>query len=108
MRELFGERQWGAHMDVLLPVLRPSAAGYRDAVLTVGVRLEHVDFNVGRFESTGRPIGDEVTAVVPGVSLRPSPETVFRLNYRYAWITDFVGNEPARLAGWQIGFATYF
>jgi len=108
LNELFGERQWGGHLDVQLPVLHPGTAGYGDALLSVGVRLEHVDFNVGRFQSTGRQIGDEVTAVAPGVSLRPTPETVFRLNYRYAWATDFVGNEPTRRAGWQVGFATYF
>ena len=108
MRELFGERQWGAHVDVLLPVWRPRLPGYQEVVLSAVLRLERVDFNTGRFASTGRPIGDEITAVVPGLSLRPTPETVFRINYRRAWLRDFVGNEPARVAGWQLGFATYF
>jgi hypothetical protein len=67
-----------------------------------------VDFNVGTFASTDASIGDEVTAVVPGISFRPSAQTVFRANYRYHWTTDFAGNEPSRRAGFQLGLATYF
>jgi len=71
-------------------------------------RLERVDFNVGSFTSTGRDIGDEVSAIVPGISFRPTAGTVFRANYRYHWTHDFQGNDPARMAGFQVGFATYF
>jgi hypothetical protein len=108
LAELFGDRQWGAHVDVVVPVWRPSLLGYTDAVVSALLRLERVDYNRGTFTSTGQPIGDEVTAVVTGVSFRPSPGTVFRLNYRYHWARDFVGNDPARTAGLQVGFATYF
>ncbi|MEX2047967.1 MAG: hypothetical protein WEB90_00150, partial [Gemmatimonadota bacterium] len=108
MVELFGDRQWGAHLDVLVPVWRPRLSGYADAVLLAGVRVEHVDFNVGTFLSTAASIGDEVTAIVPGVSFRPSAQTVIRANYRYHWTTDFAGNVPSRRAGFQLGLATYF
>ncbi len=106
--ELFGDTQWGAHLDLVAPVWRPSLAGYAGAVLSLALRLERVDFNVGTFASTGRDIGDEITAVTPGVSFRPSPGTVFRANYRYRWTTDFPGNDATRAAGFQLGFATYF
>ena len=108
LAELFGDRQWGGHLDLLLPLWRPTLPGYDGAVLSVDLRLEQVDFNMGTFSSTGGPIGDEVRAIVPGLSFRSGPETVFRVNYRYEWSTDFVGNEPARRAGWQLGLATYF
>ncbi|MDX1493559.1 MAG: TonB-dependent receptor [Longimicrobiales bacterium] len=108
MQELFGQNQWGGHIDVLLPVWRPRVLGYTDAVVTAGLRLERVDYNTGDFLSTGSAIGDDVTAVVPGLSFRPSPGTVFRANYRFHWITDLQGNEPVRRAGFQVGFATYF
>jgi hypothetical protein len=108
LTELFGDTQWGGHLDVLVPVWRPRFLGYTEAVLTAGLRLEHVDHNVGTFSSTGGSIGDEITAVVPGVSFRPTPGTVFRMNYRYHWIRDLQGNAPARMAGLQVGFATYF
>ena len=108
MTELFGDEQWGGHLDVVVPVWRPRLLGYDVATLSAALRLEHVDYNIGTFASTDLSIGDEVTAVVPGVSFRPTPGTVFRANYRYHWTKDFVGNDPARMAGFQLGFATYF
>lgn len=106
--EIHGSRQWGGHVDVIVPIWEPLIRGYPDAILSAGVRLEAVDFNRASFESTGASIGDEVSAIVPTVSFRPTAGTVFRANYRYHWITDFQGNEAARLAGFQFGFATYF
>ena len=108
MAELFGEKQWGGHVDLVVPVWRPRLLGYDDATLSAALRVERVDYNVGTFGSTSLSIGDEVTAVVPGLSFRPTPGTVFRANYRYHWIEDFAGNDPAELAGFQLGFATYF
>jgi hypothetical protein len=108
LTELFGGKQWGGHLDVVVPVWRPRLLGYDGATLALGLRVEHVDYNVGTFASTGASIGDEVTALVPGLAFRPTPGTVFRANYRYHWTRDFVGNEPARTAGFQLGFATYF
>ena len=108
LTELFGGKQWGGHFDVVVPVWRPRLRGYDDATLAVGLRVERVDYNVGTFASTGASIGDEVTALVPAISFRPTPGTVFGANYRYHWIKDFGGNDPARMAGFQLGFATYF
>jgi hypothetical protein len=108
LAELFGGKQWGAHLDVVVPVWRPRWLGYDDATLAAGLRVERVDYNVGTFSSTGASIGDEVTALVPGIAFRPTPSTVFRANYRYHWTRDFAGNDPARMAGFQLGLATYF
>jgi len=106
--EIFGDTQWGGHVDVTVPVWRPALPGYQSAVVAVSLRLERIDYNVGTFVSTGDPIRDDVTAIVPGISLRPTPGTVFRANYRYHWIRDFAGNPTNRLAGFQVGLATYF
>ena len=108
LSELHGDTQWGAYLDVLMPVWRPRLLGYSNAVVTAGLRLETVDYNVGTFSSTGSKIGDHVKAIVPSISFRPTPGTVFRANYRYHWATDFQGNDAARIAGFQLGFATYF
>ena len=108
LAELFGERQWGGHVDVVVPVWQPRFLGLQDAALSVALRLEHVDYNVGTFSSTGRRIYDEVTAVVPGLSFRPTAGTVFKANYRRHWTRDLLGNPAAKLGGYQIGFATYF
>ena len=108
MSDLFGSRQWGVHLDFVAPVWHPQVKGYQNAVVALGLRLERVDYNRGTFTSTGQPIRDDVTAVVPGISFRPTPGTVFRANYRYHWTRDFVGNPTIRTAGFQLGFATYF
>jgi hypothetical protein len=106
--ELFGARQWGGHVDVVVPVWRPRISGYPDAVVSAALRIERVDYNVGSFSSTQESIRDDQTAVVPGISFRPTSGTVFRANYRYHWTRDFPGNPTVRLAGFQLGFATYF
>ena len=82
--------------------------GLPRATVNAALRLEHIDYNVGRFSTTGRSIGDEVTAIVPGVSFRPAPNTVFKANYRWQRSRDVLRNDPARLGGYQVGFATYF
>ena len=108
LRELFGERQWGIHLDAVVPLFRPRIRGLSDPVVSAVARLERVDFNRGRFAVTGDPIGDDVSALTLGVSFRPAAGTVFKANYRYERIRDFQGNDPARRAGFQFGLATYF
>jgi hypothetical protein len=107
LSELYGHRQGGAFLDVIYPVYSGSVGSLRGATVSVSARLEHVDLNVGQFENGGGDIGDEQTAVALGLSLRPNSETVFKLNYRYHWQGDLLGN-PSRLGGVQAGFATYF
>jgi len=108
LAELFGDKQWGGHLDIVVPVWHPRMLGYESAVVSAALRIEKVDYNVGSFSSTGEPIRDDVTALVPGVSFRPTSGTVFRANYRYHWARDFAGNPTVRTAGFQLGLATYF
>ncbi len=107
LTDLFGDKQVGGFVEVIFPMLRTKLFGLDDAVWNANVRLERIDYNVGAFSSTGETIGDEVDALVVGMSFRPTSETVFKANYRYHWIDDLLGN-PIRLAGFQAGFATYF
>ena len=106
--ELFGDQQWGLHVDAVIPVFRPRIRGLTDPVVSAVARVERVDFNRGRFTGTGDSIGDEVDAVTLGFSFRPVAGTVFKASYRYERIRDLQGNEPARRAGFQFGLATYF
>lgn len=106
--ELLGRKQRGAHIDFVFPLIRRPMLGLPRATVNAALRLEHIDYNVGRFSTTGRSIGDEVTAIVPGVSFRPAPNTVFKANYRWQRSRDVLRNDPARLGGYQVGFATYF
>ena len=104
----FGNRQQGGFLDIVQPVLRRTIFGWEKAVFSVICRLEYVDWNVGTFRETGGPIADNFRAIVPGLSFRPSTQTVLRLNYRYHWQRDVLGNPAVRTAGWQFGVSTYF
>ncbi|NNE69693.1 MAG: hypothetical protein HKN29_04935 [Rhodothermales bacterium] len=107
LSELFGDRQHGAFLDAVYPIHHGRVGAIQDATVSVAVRVEYADLNVGTFSGTGGRIGDEETAVALGLSFRPHAETVFKMNYRYHWKSDLLGN-PIRLAGVQAGFATYF
>jgi hypothetical protein len=106
--EQFGRKQRGGFVDIVQPLMKRAMFGFDDAVLNAAVRLEYVDWNKGVFKSTGGNISDDLVAVVPAISWRPNPQTVVRLNYRYSWERDILGNPPVRVAGFQIGFSSYF
>jgi hypothetical protein len=82
--------------------------GWENARINLALRLEHVDYNVGSFEETGGNIHDDLQAIVPAISFRSSSQTVIRVNYRYIWETDLLGNPTAKTAGFQIGISSYF
>lgn len=104
----FGSEQQGGFIDLVQPVWKDELFGWKNSTLNLALRLEYVDYNVGTFRETGGNISDETTAIVPGISFRPSQQTVFRANYRYHWEKDFLGNPAAQTAGFQFGFSTYF
>jgi hypothetical protein len=106
--EQFGRRQHGGFIDFVQPLLKRPILGFENAVLNVAVRLEYVDWNKGKFKSTGGNISDDIFSIVPAISFRPTAQTVIRLNYRYNWQTDILGNPPSKLAGFQFGLSTYF
>jgi hypothetical protein len=106
--EQFGEKQQGGFVDIGHPLIQKRMFGFEKSVLNAAVRLEYVDWNLDRFRSTGGKISDHVYSIVPAISWRPTPETVFRINYRYNWQRDLLGNPPSKMAGLQVGIATYF
>ena len=106
--EQFGRKQQGGFIDFVQPILKRSMLGFDKAVLNAAIRVEYVDWNKGTFKSTGDNISDHIFSIVPALSWRPTPETVLRLNYRYNWQTDLLGNPPSKMAGIQIGLSSYF
>ena len=106
--EQFGEKQRGGFVDFVQPLLKRPMLGFENAVLNVAIRLEYVDWNKGKFISTGNNISDDLFSIVPAISFRPTAQTVIRLNYRYNRQKDILGNPPSKLAGVQFGLATYF
>src|SRR5918992_609205 len=103
LQEVFGDRQWGFHLDAVVPLFRPRIRGLADPVVSAVGRVERVDFNRGRLASTGDPIGDEIDAFTLGLSFRPVAGTVFKADYRHQSIRDLVGNQPSKRAGFQFG-----
>lgn len=104
----YGNKQQGAFIDVVQPILKRKILDWDDAVLNLSARLDYVDWNEGKFNETNTEIGDDLWAITPSISFRPSAQTVFRLNYRYQWQKDILNNPPARMAAWMFGFSTYF
>ncbi|MES2875341.1 MAG: hypothetical protein V4708_16570 [Bacteroidota bacterium] len=106
--EQFGGKQQGGFIDIVRPLIKKPLFGFERAVLNAAIRMEYVDWNKGNFNSTGGNISDHIYSIIPAVSFRPTPQTVIRLNYRYNWQTDLLGNPAAKLAGFQFGVSTYF
>ena len=104
----YGNKQSGGFLDVVQPVIRRNIFNFNKSVVNVVCRFEYVDWNVGTFKETGGNIREDFVSMVPGISWRPTPLTVLRLNYRYNWTTDILGNPPSKTAGFQFGFSSYF
>jgi hypothetical protein len=104
----FGSKQTGGFIDIIQPILRKNIFGFEKSVINAACRLEYVDWNVGTFKETGSNISEDFKSIVGGLSWRPTQQTVVRLNYRYNWTTDILGNPPSKTAGFQFGFSSYF
>jgi hypothetical protein len=104
----FGKAQAGGFIDIVQPIMQRNVFGFERSVINAAFRVEYVDWNIARFIETGTNIREDFVSVMPGVSWRPTSQTVIRLNYRYSWQTDILGNLPSRTAGLQMGFSSYF
>lgn len=104
----FGGKQAGGFVDIVQPLARRSIFGFERSVINAALRAEYVDWNIGKFNETGTNIREDFVSIMPGLSWRPTSQTVIRLNYRYNWLTDILGNEPSKTAGFQMGFSSYF
>ncbi len=104
----YGNKQKGGFLDIVQPIIQRKMFGWENSTLNIAFRAEYADYNVGKFTDTGGNKYDHIIAIVPGISFRPSQQTVIRFNYSYHWKTDILGNPSSRTAGFQFGFSTYF
>jgi hypothetical protein len=104
----YGKKQAGGFLDIVQPILRKKMFGFEKACFNAALRLEYVDWNKGNFIENGNTIAEELFAIVPALSFRTSAQTVIRLNYRYQWQTDILGNPPSQTGAIQFGLSTYF
>ena len=104
----FGNRQQGGFVDIVQPIIKKRMLGWSNATINLACRLEYVDWNVGKFTSTGENISEDLWSVMPALSFRPTAQTVIRLNYRHLQQQDLLGNPPAKTGGFSFGISTYF
>jgi hypothetical protein len=104
----FGNKQQGGFLDIVQPVIKKKIGSWDKATVNLACRLEYVDWNAGKFTSTGGNISESLWSIVPAISFRPTAQTVLRLNYRYQQQTDILGNSPAKTGGFLFGLSTYF
>jgi hypothetical protein len=104
----YGNKQYGGFLDIVQPILKRKMFGWDNATLNLACRLEYVDWNVGTFKETGENIGDELWSIMPAISFRPTPQTVFRLNYRIQRQIDLLNNDPSKTGGFSFGISSYF
>ncbi len=104
----YGKKQYGGFIDIVQPILKKKLFGFEKASFNAAIRAEYVDWNVGTFTETGEKISDEIISIIPAISFRTSAQTVLRLNYRYEWRKDLLGNPVAKTAALQFGISSYF
>jgi hypothetical protein len=104
----FGNKQWGVFVDIVQPILKRKILKWENASLNLAFRVDYIDWNMGTLNETGVEMGETRLALTPGISFRPSPQTVLRLNYRYFWERDILDNPPSLGASWLFGVSTYF
>ena len=104
----YGNKQQGGFLDIVQPIIKKKMLGWNDAILNIACRLEYVDWNVGKFTSTGGNISEHLWSIMPAISFRPTSQTVFRFNYRHQRQRDLLGNPPAVTGGFSFGISTYF
>lgn len=106
--EIFGTKQWGGYLDIVYPIIKANILGFDNSVINLAVRLERIDYNVGKFAETGKNIYDDINGLSFAISFRPAPGTVFRANYIHYWSRDVLGNPTVKTTGFQFGLTTYF
>ena len=108
----YSNKQFGGFIDLVQPIIRRKILGWENATFSLAVRGEYVDWNVGRFEATGFRMYNNLWSVMPGISFRPTAQTVLRFSYRRQEQKDITGNTIGATigptAGFNFGISTYF
>jgi len=108
----YAHEQFGGFIDVVQPIFHGHVLDWDNATVNLAVRGEYVDWNVGNFAATGQKEYNDLWSIMPGISFRPTPQTVIRLNYRRQTQNDITGNKIGAAigptAGVTFGVSTYF
>ena len=108
LKGIYGDKQLGGFIEFDYPFIQRKILGFDQSRITAAIRLEYVDYNVGKFDFNNQVIQDDLMALVVGLSYSPRWGTLIKANYRYHRQEDLFGNPPSILGGFQFGLATYF
>jgi hypothetical protein len=108
----YSNKQLGGFIDIVQPVFMGKILDWNNASINIAVRGEYVDWNVGKFTSTGTRMYNDLWSIMPAVTFRPSPQTILRFNYRHQSQRDITGSTIGATigttAGFSLGLSTYF
>lgn len=105
----YGNAQWGGYIDIIQPIYRGEILNWKQSVLQLALRLEYVDWNIGRMTNYDNTIkGEEMWSIMPGISYRPNDKTVIRASYRFRRDYDFLKNPGKNTGGFTFGISSYF
>jgi hypothetical protein len=108
----YSNKQFGGFIDLVQPLYRGKILDWKNASFNFALRGEYVDWNVGKFISTGTRMYNDTWSIMPAISFRPTPQTVLRFNYRHERTRDitgdFIGANLGTTAGFSLGLSTYF
>jgi hypothetical protein len=108
----YSNKQFGGFIDIVQPIVKGKILGWDNASINLAVRGEYVDWNVGKFISTGTRMYNDLWSIMPAISFRPTPQTVLRFNYRHQMQRDITGNTIGATigptGGFSFGISTYF
>lgn len=68
----FYNKKRGGLIDIMQLLSNKKTFGWDKAPLSLARRLEYVDWNVGKFSSTGDNISENLWSIMPAICFRPS------------------------------------
>lgn len=108
----YAHKQFGGFIDVVQPIIKGKILDWNNATINLAVRGEYVDWNVGNFAATNTKMYNDLWSIMPGISFRPTQQTVLRFNYRHQMQRDITGNTIGATIGptgeFNFGISTYF
>lgn len=104
---VYASNQLGGYLDVNHALWRGDVLGFRESMLSLGLRAEYVDFHLHQSSDVDADADDVFSSTI-ALAFHPASGSNVRVNYRHTWQRDLIGNEPIATGLIQIGITSYF
>lgn len=104
---LYGERQFGWHLDVYTDLFTHQLRTGTTGRLRLVIRGEQADYYAGDLPN-GTRAGDQITGLTTGLAWQLGEQLVIRSGVRQRWTRDLINNPAEREVQIQFGVASYF